>query len=315
MSNVTASSAQLALDSSKAAEGGGDLQVPERIGYVAFDTHPTTTQIKVLPKSARVGLTSCAGDYVVIRSWRGVNIQVNNNEAQLTPADGYWESWKLATSNGKLTMLNYHGRFLTDDGGNLSTVDSNTLSAAQEWEIVAADGDQYFLVGDSGRRLTDDNGMLGLSDGSLESQKWTFYNYRTKSLCPAVGPTSVWPPCAATQSVFIRSWYGNFQLEDKGGESPQMSSGDDQGHDQMWILNETNGWVTFTSFTTGKKLSNDGGSLKLAEADSPSEQWQVVTVHVDWEDKRSILVSSTLTALVHLLTLNPFAGIESAAKL
>ena len=83
----------------------------------------------------------------------------------------------------------------------------------------------------------------------------------------------------------------------------------------MWILNETNGWVTFTSFTTGKKLSNDGGSLKLAEADGPSEQWQVVTVHVDWEDKRSILVSSTLTALVHLLTLNPFAGIESAAKL
>ncbi|CAE7670489.1 unnamed protein product [Symbiodinium sp. CCMP2592] len=296
VSNVTPSSAQLALDSSKAAEGGEDLQVPERIGYVAFDTHPTTTQIKALPKSARFGMTSCAADYVVIRSWRGVNIQVDNNdnnEAKLTVSDGLWESWKLATSNGKLTILNYHGRFLTDDGGSLSTVDSNTLSAAEEWEIVAADGDRYFLVGDSGRRLMDDSGTLRLSDGSLESQKWTFYNYRNKRLCSAVGPASIWPPCPATQSVFIRSWYGNFQLEDKGGESPQMSSGDHRGTQQMWILNETNGLVTFTSFTTGKKLSNDGGSLKLAEADGPSEQWQVVTVDNGWEDKRSILVSST----------------------
>ncbi|CAE7556330.1 unnamed protein product [Symbiodinium sp. CCMP2456] len=55
------------------------------------------------------------------------------------------------------------------------------LSAAQEWEVVAAEGDRYFLIGDSARRLADDNGPQGLSDGWLESQKWTFYNRSGRS--------------------------------------------------------------------------------------------------------------------------------------
>ena len=188
VSSVTSSQASLALDSVVVFDGG-QINVPERIGYIAFDSAASTTEITV------PAVRACqAGQEVLIRSWSGEYLQDNNGALQLAAASGGSSRWTTTLSNSRVVFTSHRSVRLTETDSFGLALEAPSDSG-QEWEIVQADGGQVFLFTQSGRQLTDDGTLrlwpqivTGSDDNDIYQpyQRWMLLDASTSEPCPNV---------------------------------------------------------------------------------------------------------------------------------
>ncbi|CAE7422680.1 unnamed protein product [Symbiodinium natans] len=155
VSSLTSSSMRVALDSVKAFDG--QVNVPEQIGYIAFDTQASTTQIQVPAKRV------CqVGQEILIRSWQGMFLQDQAGVLQVASNRDSSARWNTSLSNSKVIFTSHRSVQLSESSANEPILEAQQATA-QEWTIEGADGGQVFLLSQTNRVLmTNGSGTLEL---------------------------------------------------------------------------------------------------------------------------------------------------------
>ena len=223
-SSVTSSQARLALDSAVAFDGG-QINVPEQIGYIAFDSAASTTEMTV------PAVRACqVGQEVLIRSWSGEYLQDNNGALELAAdaaASGDSSRWMTSLSNSRVVFTSHRSVRLTETDSFGLALEAPSDSG-QEWEIVQADGGQVYLFTQSGRKLTDD-GTLQLRPQTVTSsskdfdyylpvQRWMLLDASTREPCadvveaPSTGDRTISYAVMVSEPIADMGWLQGGQL-------------------------------------------------------------------------------------------------------
>ena len=99
---------------------------------------------------------------------------------------GHWQIFWAFLVNGRVVFRTHHGDYLTESSGGV-TFTPDLSGPDQEWEIVVASDTQVFLVSSTGKRLSDNNGAVELSESAGPSEMWTLMNLDSRQPCHSIG--------------------------------------------------------------------------------------------------------------------------------